>query len=234
MLKADSSAEKSDSELQSSATAPTTESVVAFRCTASTTLTIDSTRLVGEDVLEVRRRARSTSRPGRGSRASRARGRSAGRTTRARSTRPSPRGGFPARRRTGRALRPTGPHAAVLLASAPAWTRPPPSPSSSELSTQVVEVVVIGQTARSKRRGRRGDDRAGSSPYGAELLAAAAAIRDGPAVERVQVELDAARSSSWPTKARLVVATTVAEPTAGLVAYDLRTAARKRLREDGP
>ena len=48
MLKADSSDENSDSELQRSATAPTTESVVAFRCTASTTLTIDSTDWSGK------------------------------------------------------------------------------------------------------------------------------------------------------------------------------------------
>ena len=48
MLNADSSAEKSDSELQSSATAPTTDSAVAFRCTASTTLTIDSTDRSGK------------------------------------------------------------------------------------------------------------------------------------------------------------------------------------------
>jgi len=48
MLKADSSAEKSEIELQSSATAPTIESVVAFRCTASTTLTIDSTEWPGK------------------------------------------------------------------------------------------------------------------------------------------------------------------------------------------
>ena len=47
MLNADSSAEKSDTELQSSATAPTIERVVAFRCTASTTLTIDSTEWPG-------------------------------------------------------------------------------------------------------------------------------------------------------------------------------------------
>src|SRR4029078_2800575 len=43
MLNADSSAEKSETELQSSATAPTTDSAVAFCCTASTTFTIDST-----------------------------------------------------------------------------------------------------------------------------------------------------------------------------------------------
>jgi hypothetical protein len=43
MLNADSSAENSDTELQSSATAPTTDSAVAFCCTASTTFTIDST-----------------------------------------------------------------------------------------------------------------------------------------------------------------------------------------------
>ena len=48
MLNADSSAENSESELQRSATAPTTDSVVAFRCTASTTRTIDSTDWLGK------------------------------------------------------------------------------------------------------------------------------------------------------------------------------------------
>ena len=48
MLKADSRAEKSESELQRSAPAPTRESVAAFRCTASTTSTIDSTDCSGK------------------------------------------------------------------------------------------------------------------------------------------------------------------------------------------
>ena len=48
MLNADSSAEKSETELQSSATAPTTDSAVAFCCTASTTFTIDSTERSGK------------------------------------------------------------------------------------------------------------------------------------------------------------------------------------------
>ena len=48
MLNADSSAEKSDSELQSNATPPTRVSAAAFRWTASTTSTIDSTDWLGK------------------------------------------------------------------------------------------------------------------------------------------------------------------------------------------
>src|SRR5262245_49037028 len=48
MLKADSSAEKSESALHSKATAPIADSVAAFSWTALTTLTIDSTDWSGK------------------------------------------------------------------------------------------------------------------------------------------------------------------------------------------
>jgi hypothetical protein len=48
MLNADSRAENSETELQRSAPAPTTDSVVAFSCTAFTTSTIDSTDRAGK------------------------------------------------------------------------------------------------------------------------------------------------------------------------------------------
>ena len=64
---------------------------------------------------------------------------------------------------------------------------------------------------------------------GAGLLTAAATIRPGaPAVERVHVDLARGSLVVVSDGERSIVATTVAEPTAGLVAFDLRTTLRRR------
>jgi hypothetical protein len=79
------------------------------------------------------------------------------------------------------------------------------------LSTQVVEVVIDG-------------------PGGAiEVVhAAAATLRpSGPEVERVQVDLERGSLVAVRGGGRTIVATTVPEPTAGLVAFDLRTMLRR-------
>ena len=95
-----------------------------------------------------------------------------------------------------------------------------------------------GRRPRRRRRGgarRPAKSARGRSPtHGAELLAAAAAIRaDGPAVERVHVDLERGSLVVVRDGERTIVATTVAEPTVGLVAYDLRTAARTRCGRTG-
>jgi predicted regulator of Ras-like GTPase activity (Roadblock/LC7/MglB family) len=102
------------------------------------------------------------------------------------------------------------------------------------LSTQVVEAVVTGDGGAVEAARTSDDDRARElAAHGAQLLAAAAAIRaDGPAVERVHVDLDRGSLVAVSDGGRTVVATTVAEPTVGLLAYDLRTLLA-RLREDG-
>ncbi len=103
------------------------------------------------------------------------------------------------------------------------------------VSTQVVEAVIVGPEGAVEAARTAGDERAAElAAHGAELLAAAAAIRaDGPAVERVHVDLVRGSLVAVSDGKRTVVATTVAEPTVGLVAYDLRTLLT-RLREDGP
>jgi predicted regulator of Ras-like GTPase activity (Roadblock/LC7/MglB family) len=100
------------------------------------------------------------------------------------------------------------------------------------LSTQVVEAVVTGPDgvveaarAATDERGRR------LAAAGAELLAEASALRPGSAVERVHVDLARGSLVAVSGGGRTVVATTVPEPTAGLVAFDLRAALR-RVAED--
>ena len=92
------------------------------------------------------------------------------------------------------------------------------------LSTQVVEAVVVGSDGGVQAARAAGDERSRAlAARGAELLASAAALRPDAPVERVHV--DTARGSVVVVSdgERTVVATTVAEPTAGLVAHDLRT-----------
>lgn len=101
------------------------------------------------------------------------------------------------------------------------------------LSTQVVEAVVTGPAGVVVAARTAEDERArGLAEAGAELLAAASSLRPEVAVERVHVDL--ARGSLFAVSdgARTIVARTVPEPTAGLVAFDLRTALR-RIAEDG-
>ena len=65
------------------------------------------------------------------------------------------------------------------------------------------------------------------------LRAVAASIReDGPSVERVHVDTERGSLVAVSDGERTAVATTVAEPTVGLVAHDLRTAL-SRVRGDG-
>jgi predicted regulator of Ras-like GTPase activity (Roadblock/LC7/MglB family) len=100
------------------------------------------------------------------------------------------------------------------------------------VSTQVVEAVISGPNGEIEAVRTAGDERSRElAAGGAELLAAAASLRDGPAVERVHVDTDRGSLVAVSDGERVVVATTVAEPTVGLVAYDLR-AVLARLRGD--
>jgi len=102
-----------------------------------------------------------------------------------------------------------------------------------EVSTQVVEAVVSGADGAIEASRTADDDRAGAlATAGAGLLSEAGAIRGGQPIERVHVDLDHGSLVAVTDGERTVVATTVAEPTAGLVAYDLR-AALARMRGDG-
>ena len=102
------------------------------------------------------------------------------------------------------------------------------------VSTQVVEAVVTGPGGAIEAARAADDSRAADlSARGAALLAEAASLRPGgPGVERVHVDLDRGSLVVVTDGERTVVATTVAEPTVGLVAYDLRTVL-ERVRGDG-
>jgi hypothetical protein len=102
------------------------------------------------------------------------------------------------------------------------------------LSTQVVEVAVGG--AGGDVEAARGADEERAQALlsaGTALLQVATSLRpSAPPVERVHVDLERGSVVALTDGERTIVATTVAEPTAGLVAFDLRAALR-RLREVG-
>ena len=97
------------------------------------------------------------------------------------------------------------------------------------LSTQIVEVVIVGPGGEVEAAHPAGDERSRElASAGEAALAAAAEVRPaGPAVERVHVDLERGSLVVVRDDVRTIVATTVAEPTAGLVAYDLRVALRR-------
>ena len=97
------------------------------------------------------------------------------------------------------------------------------------LSTQVVEVVTATPDGAVEVARTASDERAGAlAAAGRELLAAAGAMRPGVhPVERVHVDLERGSLVVCSDGQRSIVATTVSEPTAGLVAYDLRVALRR-------
>jgi hypothetical protein len=102
-----------------------------------------------------------------------------------------------------------------------------------ELSTQIVEVVIAGAGGEVEAARTPADDRARElASVGEALLAEAAAVRPGESVERVHVELERGALVVVRDGERSITATTVPEPTAGLVAFDLRTALRRAAGDD--
>ena len=96
-----------------------------------------------------------------------------------------------------------------------------------DLSSQVAEVAILGESGfvlASSGTPERGERLAAVA---AELVAAAADIRSAGEVTRVEVSLGATSLFVVREGGRTAVATTVPEPTAGLVVYDLRTALRR-------
>ncbi len=95
------------------------------------------------------------------------------------------------------------------------------------LSSQVEDAAILGGSGfvlASSGTPERGESLA---RVAADLLAAAADVRAGGEVTRVEVRLPGSSVFVIAEGGRTVVATTVAEPTAGLVVYDLRTALRR-------
>jgi hypothetical protein len=97
------------------------------------------------------------------------------------------------------------------------------------LSTQVVEAVITDADGNVEAAHAAGEERSRAlATAGRKLLSAADGIRPGaPPVERVHVDLYRGSVVAVRDTARTIVATTVPEPTAGLVAFDLRTALRR-------
>ena len=94
-----------------------------------------------------------------------------------------------------------------------------------ELSTQVVEAVVSTTDGTVEAARTAGADRtAALAAAGPRLLSEAASLRaGGDGVERVHVDCERGSLAVASDGGRTIVVTTVAEPTAGLLAYDLRT-----------
>jgi predicted regulator of Ras-like GTPase activity (Roadblock/LC7/MglB family) len=97
------------------------------------------------------------------------------------------------------------------------------------LSVQVVEAVIVGADGAVAATTAAGNVRAEAlARAGTALLAAAADVRAGDQdIEHVEISLREGAVFAVRDGDRTIVATTVAEPTAGLVLYDLRTALRR-------
>ena len=92
------------------------------------------------------------------------------------------------------------------------------------LSSQIVDVAILGGSGfvlASSGTPERGEQLA---RIAAELLAAAADVRPGGEIARIEVGLEGGSVFVVTEGGRSAVARTVPEPTAGLVVYDLRTA----------
>ena len=101
------------------------------------------------------------------------------------------------------------------------------------LSAQIEDAAILGESGfvlASTGVPERGEQLA---RVAADLLAAAAEVRAGGDVTRVEVRQPGGGVFVVVEGSRTVVATTVPEATAGLVLYDLRTALR-RLEEAPP
>lgn len=92
------------------------------------------------------------------------------------------------------------------------------------LSSQLEDAAIVGGSGfvlASSGAPERGEQLA---RIAAELLAVAGDVRPSADVSRVEVSLDSTSVFVVSEGGRIAVATTVSEPTAGLVVYDLRTA----------
>lgn len=100
-----------------------------------------------------------------------------------------------------------------------------------ELSSQIEHVAFLGESGfvlASSGTPERGEQLA---RIAAELVAAAADVRPASKLSRIEVGLGPSSVFVIREGGRTAVATTVAEPTAGLVVYDLRTALRRLAEE---
>ncbi len=97
----------------------------------------------------------------------------------------------------------------------------------TDLSSQIADAAILGESGfvlACTGAPERGEQLA---RVAAELVAAAADVRPAGAVSRIEVALGSTSVFVVCENGRTAVATTVPEPTAGLVVYDLRTALRR-------
>lgn len=95
------------------------------------------------------------------------------------------------------------------------------------LSSQLEDVALLGDSGAVLASSCPPEQAERLARVAADLLEAAAGVRPSGVVSRVQVELGANSVVVVVEGGRTAVATTIAEPTAGLVVYDLRTALRR-------
>ena len=237
MLNADSSAEKRDTELQISATAPDDRERRARSAASRRRRDDRSTDWFGKDVLEVR--DESARRVGLVEEAEHESARKiSGRTTPARSTRPSPRGACRARRRSGRRSRRSpapgdGAPGVVAQASFASFGRRRGDRAAAlselvELSTQVVEVVIAGPDGAVGRPGRAGTSAHARSRRQGRRSSPGRGPCDGRG-GRAGARRARAREPWWSCAraGESIRRRRCRSPPAGLVVFDLRTALRR-------
>jgi predicted regulator of Ras-like GTPase activity (Roadblock/LC7/MglB family) len=96
-----------------------------------------------------------------------------------------------------------------------------------DLSSQIEDVAILGASGFVLAGSGTPERCEQLARIAAELVAAAAAVRPSGDVSRIEVALDSSSVFVVSEGGRTAVATTVPEPTAGLVVYDLRTALRR-------
>jgi len=95
------------------------------------------------------------------------------------------------------------------------------------LSSQVEDAAILGQSGFVLASTGAQEEGERLARVAAELLAAAAGVRAEGDVTRVEVRQPSGSVFVVVEGGHTAVATTVSEPTAGLVLYDLRTALRR-------
>jgi predicted regulator of Ras-like GTPase activity (Roadblock/LC7/MglB family) len=102
------------------------------------------------------------------------------------------------------------------------------------LSSQIEEAAIVGGSGfvvASSAAPERGEQLA---RLASELLTAAGDVRPSADISRIEISLGPTSVFVVSEGGRLAVSTTVPEPTAGLVVYDLRTALRRLDEEPAP
>jgi predicted regulator of Ras-like GTPase activity (Roadblock/LC7/MglB family) len=95
------------------------------------------------------------------------------------------------------------------------------------LSSQIEDVAILGASGFVLAGSGTPERSEQLARIAAELVAAAGDVRAAGDVSRIEVVLDSTSVFVVLEAGRTAVATTVPEPTAGLVVYDLRTALRR-------